>query len=180
MGDDVVIVGSGPIGLMHVQLAKHRGARVIVSDPIESRLEVAKELGADDTICPAREDTKKQVSEMTEGRGANAVIVAIGTPEAARLGIDIAGIGGSVNFFAGIYPPGEIQLDPNIIHYKQLVITGSHDFTPHHFTSALKFIHLGIVKVKPIISHVLPLEEIVSAFDIVAERKGLRGARSVE
>ena len=174
IGDDVVVIGAGPIGLMHVQLARHLGARVIVSDPIESRLEVASDLGADDTICPSKEDAVKRVKDLTEGRGANAVVIAIGTPEAAQIGIEMAGICGSVNFFAGTYPPGEIPLDPNVIHYKQLVVTGSHDFTPHHFTMALKLIQHGIVRVKPIISHVLPLTEIASAFDIVAERKGLK------
>jgi L-iditol 2-dehydrogenase len=116
----------------------------------------------------------ERVKELTEGRGANAVIVAIGTTEAAKTGIEMAGICAAVNFFAGTYPPGEIALDPNVVHYKQLVLTGSHDFTPHHFTMALKLIQYGMVKVKPIISHVLPLEELASAFDIVAERKGLK------
>jgi L-iditol 2-dehydrogenase len=174
IGDDVVIIGSGPIGMLHVQLAKHHGARVIVSDPIESRLEVAKEIGADDTINPTKVDVVKRVMEMTEGRGANSVIVAVGTPEAAKLGIDIAGIYGTVNFFAGTYPPGEIALDPNVVHYKQLILTGSHDFTPHDFTTALKLIEYGIVKVKPIISHVIPLDDIASAFETVADRKGLK------
>lgn len=174
MGDDVVVIGAGPIGLQHVQLAKHQGARVIVSELIESRLEMAKELGADDTVCPLKEDAVERVMELTDGRGANVVIVAIGTTETAQTGIEMAGICGSVNFFAGTYPPGEIPLDPNVIHYKQLMVTGSHDFTPHHFTTALKFIEYGIVKVKPIISHVLPLEDVASAFDIVVERKGLK------
>jgi L-iditol 2-dehydrogenase len=102
------------------------------------------------------------------------VIAAIGTTEVAKIAIDMAGICGSVNFFAGTYPQGEISLDPNVIHYKQLVVTGSHDFTPHHFTTALKLIQYGIVKVKPITSHVLPLEDIASAFDIVAGREGLK------
>jgi L-iditol 2-dehydrogenase len=174
MGDDVVIIGSGPIGMLHIQLAKHYGARVIVSDPIEGRLEVAKELGADNVINPTNEDVIKQVMDMTEGRGANSVIVAVGTPEAGKLGIEIASICGTVNFFAGTYPPGEIALDPNVVHYKQLILTGSHDFTPHDFTTALKLIEYGIVKVKPIISHVIPLDDIASAFETVADRKGLK------
>ncbi len=173
-GDDVVIIGSGPIGMLHVQLAKHQGARVIVSDPIDSRLEIAKELGADDIINPNRENVVKKVMDITEGRGANAVIVAVGTPETAKLGIEIAGICGYVNFFAGTYPPGEISLDPNLVHYKQLVLTGSHDFTPNDFTMALKLIEFGIIKVKPIISHVIKLDDIATAFETVADRKGLK------
>lgn len=173
-GDDVVIIGSGPIGMLHIQLAKHQGARVIVSDPIDSRLEMAKELGADDIINPNRDKVIKKVMDITDGRGANAVIVAVGTPETAKLGIEIAGICGYVNFFAGTYPPGEVALDPNLVHYKQLVLTGSHDFTPDDFTMALKLIEFGIVKVKPIISHIFKLDEIATAFETVADRKGLK------
>ncbi len=173
-GDDVLILGSGPIGMLHIQLAKNNGARVIVSDPIEERLEIAKSLGADDTINPKKEDVVKCVLDMTEGRGANAVIVAVGNPDAAKLGIDVSAICGTVNFFAGIYPSSNIDFDPNIVHYKQLTITGSHDFTPHDFTMALKLMEYGIVKVKPIISHVIPLDDISSAFEIVANQKGLK------
>ncbi|MGB9594700.1 MAG: zinc-binding dehydrogenase [Candidatus Poribacteria bacterium] len=173
-GDDVVIIGSGPIGMLHIQLAKRKGARVIVSDPIDKRLEMAKELGADDTINPNRDDVVKKVMDITDGKGANAVIVAVGTPETAKLGIEIAGICGYINFFAGTYPPGEISLDPNLVHYKQLVLTGSHDFTPNDFTMALKLIEFGIIKVKPIISHIIKLDEIATAFETVANREGLK------
>ncbi|MGQ9610272.1 MAG: alcohol dehydrogenase catalytic domain-containing protein [bacterium] len=174
LGDDVVIIGSGPIGMLHIQLAKNKGARVIVTDPIDERLEIAKSLGADNTLNPQKENVVKCILDMTEGRGANAVIVAVSNSEAAKLGIDIAGISATVNFFAGIYPPSSIEFDPNIVHYKQLIITGSHDFTPHDFTMALKLMEYGIVNVKPIISHVIPLDDISSAFDIVANRKGLK------
>jgi len=179
-GDDVVIIGSGPIGMLHIQLAKHNGARVIVTDPIESRLEIAKELGADDVINPTKEDVIRQVMDMTEGRGANAVIVAVGSPETSKLGIEVAGINGYVNFFAGMYPASEIALDPNIVHYKQLVLIGSHDFIPHDFTMALKLIEYRIVKVNPIISHVVSLENIADAFETVAERKGLKVVVSMD
>ena len=108
-GDDVVVVGAGQIGLMHVQLARHLGGRVIACDLIEARLEKAKALGASD-----------------------------------------------------------------VIHYKQLNVTGSHDFTPHDFTSALKLIAHGTVNVKALISHRLPLDEIKPGFDTVAEQSGIK------
>ena len=173
-GDDVVIIGAGPIGLMHIQLAKHCGARVIVSEIIEERLEVAKKLGADDTVNPARENLIKKVKELTEGRGADAVIMAVGIPNLVEQAITIAGIGSVVNIFAGIYPPTKIEFDFNLVHYKQLVIIGSHDFTPHHFSSALKLIEHRIVKVELLISHILPLKKIEEAFNVVTEKRGLK------
>jgi L-iditol 2-dehydrogenase len=173
-GMDVAIVGAGQIGLMHLQLAKLHGGRVIVCDTIEARLEKAQELGAEVVICPGREDAAARVGELTEGRGVDAVVVAVGAPPAIELGLQLAGINATVNLFAGTYPPATIPLDPNLIHYKQLSVVGSHDFTPHDFTTALKLLSTGVVQVEPLISHVLPLEETERAFRMVADRQGLK------
>ncbi len=174
VGDDVVIIGCGPMGLLHIQLAKQKGARIIACDLLDRRLKVASELGAENIINTSKEDAYKRVMELTNGIGANSVIVAIGTPEAAQLGIDAAAINGTVNLFVGNYPSGDISLDLNVIHYKEINLTGSCYFTPYDFVTALKLIQYGIVNVKPLISHVLPLSEISSAFDIIAERRGLK------
>ena len=180
MGDDVVIVGNGPIGLVHVQLAKHLGARVIACDLIEERLEKAKEVGADDAINPAKEDAIEKVKELTDGRGANVVLVAVGSAKAMEMALQMAGICATVNFFAGTYPPVKIELDPNLIHYKQIYLTGSHDFTPHNFTTALKMIEHDIIKLKPLISHVLPLEDIKEGLDTVEQQKGFKVVVKIE
>jgi L-iditol 2-dehydrogenase len=174
LGDDVVVVGAGPIGLMHMQVALHRGGRVIVSDPIAARLEKARELGAHDVIDASTTDPVARVKELTDGRGANAVIIAVGHPEPIRQGLQMGAINGWVNFFAGTYPPTEIPIDPNLIHYRQLRVTGSHDFTPHHFTTALRLIQFGIVRVAPLISHRFDLEDVKPAFETTAGRAGLK------
>ncbi len=173
-GDDVVIVGVGPIGLMHTQLAKYHGARVIVCDRIDNRLQKAEEVGADVTIQVDEEDAVARVTELTDGRGANAIVVAVGSTKAAEMALSMAGINASVNLFAGFYPPGTMDLDPNVIHYKQIDLTGSHDFTPHDFTTALKLIEYGIVKLEPLISHRLPLDEIYHGFEAVVHQEGLK------
>lgn len=172
-GDDVVVMGCGQIGLMHIQLAKMRGARVIAMDPLRQRLPDARNLGADDLVLPD-ENPVSRVQELTNDRGADAVIVAVGAASAMQQALELAGINGVVNFFAGQYPAQTIQLDPNLIHYKQLRVTGSHDFTPDDFTTALRLITLRIVKVKELISHVLPLDYIEQGFRMVAERQGLK------
>jgi L-iditol 2-dehydrogenase len=174
LGDDVVIVGAGPIGLMHLQVACKRGARVIVSDPIAGRLEQALALGAHEVIDASATDPVARVKELTAGRGADAVIVAVGGAEPIRQGLDMAAINGWVNAFAGTYPSAEMPVDPNLIHYRQLRFTGSHDFTPHHFTTALKLIAHGIVRVAPLISHRFPLEDVREAFETTANRSGLK------
>jgi L-iditol 2-dehydrogenase len=174
LGDDVAIVGAGPIGLLHMQLALHRGARVIVSDPIAARLEKARALGAHDVVDASATDPVARVRELTEGRGANAVIVAVGGPVPISQGIEMGAINGWVNIFAGTYPPAEISIDPNVIHYRQLRVTGSHDFTPHHFTTALRLIQFGIVRVAPLISHHFALAAVGDAFETTATRAGLK------
>ncbi|MGQ9514483.1 MAG: zinc-binding dehydrogenase [Thermoproteota archaeon] len=174
VGDDVVIVGSGPIGLMHLQLAKHLGARVISCDIIDERLEKAKSLGADELINPSKEDPIERTKELTEGRGANAVIVAVGGQKPIEQGIGMAGTCGTINIFAGTYPATTIPLDPNLIHYKQLFVTGSHDYTPNDFTAALKLIANRTIQVKPLVSHILPLEKTKEGYDMVVGQKGLK------
>jgi L-iditol 2-dehydrogenase len=173
-GMDVAIVGAGQIGLMHLQLARLHGGRVIVCDPIHARLETARALGADAVACPGQEDAVARVREWSGGRGADAVVVAVGAPPAIELGIEIAGINATVNLFAGTYPPATIPLDPNVIHYRQLEVVGSHDFTPHDFTSAVSLLARGAVQVEPLISHVFPLERTEEAFAMVTERQGLK------
>jgi L-iditol 2-dehydrogenase len=174
LGDDVVIVGAGPIGLLHLQVARSRGARVIVSDPIASRLEKARELGAHVVLDASAADPVARVQELTEGRGANAVIVAVGGAGPIRQGLDMVAINGWVNAFAGTYPAADMSVDPNLIHYRQIRFTGSHDFTPHHFTTALKVIQHGIIRVAPLISHRFTLDDVRQAFETTANRSGLK------
>jgi L-iditol 2-dehydrogenase len=173
-GDTVAVVGAGPIGLLHVQLARAAGARVIAVEPIAARLEVAAELGAHATIDPSREDTVARVKALTDGRGANAVVVAVGNKAAAAQALEMTAIGAAVNLFAGFHPPQGLEVDLNTIHYKQLRLTGSHDFTPHHFRAGLQFMADRVVRLEPLISHRLPLEETKRGFDAVIAREGLK------
>jgi L-iditol 2-dehydrogenase len=85
-----------------------------------------------------------------------------------------------LNIFAGIYPQDELHIDPNLIHYKELNILGSADSTSYEFREALKLIEDGAVKVEPLISHVLPLEELAKGLDIVAKCGGMKVIMEVE
>ena len=174
IGDDVAIIGCGPIGLQLLQLSKARGARLIAVDLMEERLQIAKKLGAHDVINAKEQNTIQAVQDLTDGRGVNASIVAVGGAIPIKNGLDILDLDGTLNIFAGTYPKAEIPLDPNPPHYKHLKITGSHDFTPHDFTTALKLIEKGIVDVKSLISHRLPLSDTQKGFDIVSKQEGLK------
>lgn len=176
LGDDVAIVGCGPIGLQHLQLARFQGARIIAIDLDEQRLAMAAKLGAHDLVKsgPDAPDPIARVRELTEGRGVDAAIVAVGSTVAVKQAMAMAGLNGRVQIFAGTYPSQEMPVDPNIIHYGQLNVTGSHDFTPHHFTTALKLITLGTVDVISLISHRFPLAETREALETTATRRGLK------
>ena len=173
-GDEVVVIGAGPIGLLHLQLAVHAGARVWVSELLPERLAVAAELGADALIDASEVDPVRWVRERTGGRGADVVIVAVGAPRALEQALEMAGNCSTVNYFAGTYPPTTLQIDPNLLHYKQIRLTGSHDYTPAHFHTALRFLEMGTVKVAPLISYELPLAQVKDGFDVVAARQGLK------
>ncbi|MDP3721674.1 MAG: alcohol dehydrogenase catalytic domain-containing protein, partial [Anaerolineaceae bacterium] len=102
-GEVVLIIGAGPIGVMHVKLAKARGAgKVIVSEPIKDRSEQAKRMGADKVINPATEDLKKALLEESQGRGANVIIVAAPVHVAQEAALDLAAISGRINYFGGL------------------------------------------------------------------------------
>ena len=174
LGDDVVVVGSGPIGLLHIQLARLQGARVIATDLKPERLEIAKQVGAHDVVNVGEGDAIERVQALTQGRGADAVIVATGAAPAMEQGLQMGGLHGTVNFFAGSYPPPTIPLDPNLIHYKELIVTGSHHYTPFTFQRALKLLQYGLIQVQPLISHRLPLDRTSEGFDIVVGQKGLK------
>ncbi len=174
LGDDVLIIGGGPIGLLHVQLARLFGARVLLSEPIAERRELAKQLGAHETFDPSASDVEQRIQEATSAKGPQATIVAVGVAQAQQQALQWTAACGTVNFFAGVYPAQKIALDSNLVHYKQLIVTGSHDYTPHHFRTALKLIRFGMVHVAPLISHVVALEDVEDGFRIVARREGLK------
>jgi L-iditol 2-dehydrogenase len=174
LGGDVVVVGAGPIGLLHAQLARARSARVIVADMNPSRLAVASRLGAQSTVDVSTVDTQEAVRELTGGRGADVVIVTVGTPAVIASSLRLAARNGTVNLFAGTHPKADLALDPDLLHYDQLTLTGSHDYTPGDFATATRLIRYRIVDVAALVSHRLPLRSIVDAFDITVAQSGLK------
>ncbi len=174
LGSDLVVVGCGPMGLLHVQLGRARGARVIACDPIAPRSAAALALGAEAVVTAAGEEARAEVRRLTEGAGADAVVVAVGASAAVDDGIAMAGKTARVNVFAGTFPPRELALDPNRIHYPEIAITGTHDYTPQQFRLAARLIARGLVAVEGLISHRGGLEETVAGFERVRRHEGLK------
>lgn len=157
-GDDVLIVGAGPIGLIHLQLAKRCGAgRVIVSDVNEKRLKLASQLGADLTVNPSEERLSERVRLFLDGKGVEAAIDAAGGSTPLDLALSCLEPGGSLLVF-GVAPENDLwRIKPYDLYRREFMITGSF-INPYEMDRALNLLASGAVKVKPLISHVIRLE----------------------
>jgi L-iditol 2-dehydrogenase len=175
-GDSVVIIGAGPAGCLLAQLARQMGAvRVILAQRSRARLQIAERLGVATLICTAEENLRDSVMAETDGVGADVVVTACASPEAQAQSIDLARNRGRINFFGGL-PKGTppIQLDSNTIHYGELLVTGSHGCVPRHHRTALGLLASGAIDVKSLITHRLPLDDILEGFEIVENRTGMK------
>jgi len=176
-GDRVVIMGAGPIGLMHLQLAKRKGCGLtIVTDLYDNRLQVAKELGADVTINAGKEDQVERVKELTEGRGADVVIEAIGLPETWEKAMVMTGKAGITLLFGGCKPGTTVAVDTQHVHYGELTILGAFHHTPLSVRRALTLIASGAINAEKLITCEMDLKNIQVALNMMAEGKAAKVA----
>jgi L-iditol 2-dehydrogenase len=175
-GDLVLIMGAGPIGLMHIMLARLRGARrVVVSDPLPQRLAQAQEVGADRVVDPTKESLAAVVREQSQGEGADAIIVAAPVHEAQEEALELAGRGGRINFFGGLpkdHPT--IQLNSNLVHYKELTVTGTTACSTQDCWRAAALAISGRVDLSRLVSARLPLRAAVEALTLAEDRRSLK------
>jgi L-iditol 2-dehydrogenase len=164
-GDVVVIVGAGPVGLMHLQLAKLRDpATVIVSEPSAARRAEARRFGASVTVEPA--DLADAV-----GDGADVVITAAPAPAAQAQALELAAPGARINFFGGLpRDRSRVELDTNLIHYRELLVTGTTANTTADCREALELVVSGRVDTAALIGDREPLDAAADAF--AAARSG--------
>lgn len=175
-GDTLAIIGAGPIGLMHLLLARALGvSKVIMCEKSSVRARFAERLGADHVILLDGADVEREVKSQTEGEGADAVVVAVGVPDAQKDALKIVRPGGAVNYFAGL-PAGVtgVEMDTNAIHYKQIRVLGTSMSTPIEFKKALDLASSGRVNLKPLISMGLPLQDGVKGFSEAQKVENLR------
>ena len=175
LNSTVLIMGSGPIGLFHLQLALLAGARaVIVSEPSAPRRAVASTFGAHITVDPTTEDLSSVVSEVTGGLGMDAVIICIGIPRLVNDALNMARQGGRVNIFAGLAAKGWAEIESNLIHYKELEVTGSANSRRADYQTALQLIESGRIKVEAMVTDRFPLRSACAALDKAASGEGIK------
>jgi len=174
-GDTVLVIGAGPIGLMHAKLALMAGAsRVFMNDISAERLHLCTE-AEPSIVAVAGGPLVQRMAELTGGRGVDVCITAAPVPEIQVAALEVAAINGRVMFFGGL-PEGrsKVPLDTNLVHYKQITISGTTRSSLSQYRQTLGLVASGAVKVKDLITSVSPVEEIRSSFDRVMQGKGLK------
>ena len=177
LNDVVVMIGAGPIGMMLCCVAKKMGAsKVILINRSAPRIELAKKLEiADVYVCMADENAIERVMAETNGLGADVIFTANPSPEAQSDAIMMAKNRARINFFGGLPKNKEmVTLNTNMIHYKELMITGAHGSMPIHHGQAVDLISTGVIDVKRFASHFFPLEQINEAIKTSESHGGLR------
>lgn len=177
MGDSAAILGAGPIGILHIKLARLSGARtIIVSEPNPLRREAALKAGADLAIDPKAEHLLDRVKSATGGLGVDVAIVAIGVPSLANDAIRLVSHRGRVSLFAGFSKGVQAELDVNAIHYNELVITGSFGLTRVLFERALSMIGSGQLEMKSLLTHRFGLSDIKIALETAEQGSAIKVA----
>jgi L-iditol 2-dehydrogenase len=176
-GDTVVVFGAGPIGCIHIRLARANGAsRVFLIDVNAERLKMSADaVKPDEVINGSEVDVVERVKELTDGRGADVVITATAANVAQEQAIRMAARRGRISFFGGLPKTNPIiACDSNLVHYRELMIMGANGSAPSHNKRALEYISSGEVPVKDLITVHLPLDRVLDAFDIVAKGAAIK------
>jgi len=171
-GDTVVIIGAGPSGIIHLMLSRCFGARqVIVSDLIDYRLVAAKGFGADFTVNPGEGSLMERVKEVTDGRGADLVVVTAPNVKAFADGIKACRRGGTVCLFAPVQPKEQVKMSPHRLFFSEITVVPSYSTSHVETRMALRMLSSGRINVEGLITHVFPLSRIMDAYETAAEGK---------
>src|SRR5271170_5213301 len=166
-GETVLVVGQGPIGLILATLAKRAGARVITSDLHPARLTIANSFGLNLTIDASKADAVQAVRRMTEGRGADAVILAVGGNGLIRPAMEATRPGGRVLLFAQTVR-GEATIDPAAVCVDEKTLLGSYSASVDLQEESVRFVMNREMDLERLISHRFPLSEGAQALELAA------------
>jgi len=176
IGDTVVVIGAGPIGSLHVMLSKALGAaKTILIDISPDRLDMAKIAGADLYINSSECDPIEAVRDATGGRGADVVITACSVGAVQEQALEMCAKRGYVNFFGGLPKDNPyIKFNSNLLHYGEFYCVGTHGSAPRHNALALSLLGAGTISTAPLITHRLPISEVLKGIEITEKALGLR------
>jgi L-iditol 2-dehydrogenase len=176
LGDTVVIIGAGPIGCIHIALARLRGAdRVIIADINGERLKLAEPFAPDAIVDVSQQDLVSEVRRLTGGRGSDVTITATPAPGAVVQAVEMARKGGRILLFGGL-PKDDSKppVDMNLVHYNALALIGATTFAPRHYRLAVQLAATNRLPVDKLITHRLPLAEFQAGATMALEGKVLK------
>ena len=165
--ETVLVIGQGPIGIILALLAKRSGASVVTSDLYPQRLTIAGAFGLDSTVDASSEDPSNRIRELTHGRGADAVILAVAGNSLIRPAIDTARPGGRVMLFAQTQR-SEVSIDPAAICVDEKVLLGSYSASVDLQEENVALVFSGEIDFTGLITHRLPLDRALEALDLAA------------
>jgi len=172
----VMIIGGGPLGALHAELAKAQGAsQVLISQRSEPRLSLLRKLKNVTVIDSAREDTAAIVNSHTNGLGADVVVVAGPTREAHQSSVGLVRKGGGISLFASL--PGDdsdITFNSRTLHYGELRIVGASDSRPEHVATGLRLMAEGRIDAGAVITHKVSLENIQEGLNLMIRKESLK------
>jgi L-iditol 2-dehydrogenase len=176
IGDEVMVIGAGAIGAMHVALAKAKGAgKIILADVEQDRLELAGKCGADHLVNAKTMDLVQEVMHLTKGKGVDVAIAACSVPVTQSQGLQVLKKGGRLSLFAGLPKDHSVNpLDMNLVHYKEISVYGAYASTISQHVTAYNLLAKKIVDGHKIITNVLPMEQLIEGFGMVKKGKGLK------
>ena len=172
-GDNVAVIGLGPIGLMFVRMARARGARVISVGRRPPQLDRAEKMGAqevmlsDDTF-----DVVGAVRALTQNRGVDVAIEAVGKPECWEQAVGMVRRGGTVNFFGGCPNETHVDLDTNLLHYSEITCKASFHHTPGLISKALEAVARGLVTAQDLVNREEPLSNLLEVMRYLMSHNG--------
>ncbi len=168
-GDTVLIMGTGPIGLIMLQLAKLSGAGMVIATArSEKKSELAKSMGADRVINVSTEDLETEIAALC--RNLNCIIECVGNPSTIEQAISVAGKGATVMLFGLTGPDAKIEIKPDIIFKKELKITSSF-INPYTYSRSINLLNTAKIDVTSMIKNIIPLEKLEEALSTDILRK---------
>jgi len=172
-GDTVTIIGLGPIGLMFVRLAKLYGARVIAIGRRKTQLARAAAMRADELISTENLPNPVQtVRDLTQNRGTDIAIEAVGKPETWHWAVDMVRRGGTVNFFGGCPNQSKVSLDTSLLHYSEITCKASFHHTPAYIRKALDLIAKGDITARDFVNNEEPLANLLEVMRHLMSHNG--------
>jgi len=175
-GHSVVVIGAGPMGIMNACIARQFGAdKIILAETNDQRLELAKSFEFDLLVNPKTQDLTQIVKDQTNGLGTDVVIVAAPAAQPQEQALELVRKRGTVCLFASLPADNRmLSIDSRIIHYGEIRMIGSSDSTPEHVEKAVEIISSNKLKVEKLVSHVLGLDDIMEAYELMKSGQALR------